>query len=674
MAKLLTADLNRNLRKGFRGFGSLVRPTTWAEEHFRLASEVASAEGRFRATPYQRGLLDMVSGDGPERVVLMKGARIGYSTTLLAAICFWFGQRRRHVACYQMDDRAAAKFAKATVMPSLRECDQTRDLLEEGAKADMTLSQSRIGGKILRVIGGVSPSRFREYTSDSVLLDETDSLKADIGGEGSPVELASRAIRNSPFQRLVVGGTPNDAETSILYKEFGEAQLRFYFHLPCPHCGAEHPLLWENMHWPGKEEGLNLARTADAAAHVCPSCGALWQHTHLRKQLEGGIWRVPDTTQVLRCQRDLAPEPEEFAGHELACTDAGPRLRSPDGADVDWPRSVALHISSLYSPWWPWSKVVAEWLSAGDVTKRKAFVNLTLGEPWEDTETTLSPADMKAMRQPMERVPECVRRIVASVDVQQGWLSMLVTGWAADEHAYLIERVEFPGDTTIEGQGAWLDLENWLSSQPSWECDDDTRQPLDAVVVDSGFQASVVYREKARLKKAVGNRVFVQLVKGIATRNAPLVQRKQSPAKTPGASVVLYLVNNFGGGRLLIGRLKTCERVHFSDALPDVVFDELCSTSIVAMKQRTGAKRLELVNRGPQEAWDCLLYSLCALRTLQVNWNKKRRLRPGAAKEARDAEFESDEQAPNPPKPKNNNATAAARRRLHQRPRRRGRW
>ena len=656
-------------RVAFRGFGAVARPATWAEDHFRLPSETSSAEGRFRAAPYQRGLVDMMAGDGPERVVLMKAARIGFTVLLLASICFWFGQRRRHVTIYQPDDKSAARFAKMTVLPALRDCDQTGDMLDDVQHNDLTLALSRIGGKILRCLGAVSPSRFREFTSDSILLDEADALKRDIGGEGNPVELAARAIRNSPFRRLIVGGTPTDMESSLLYDEFMKASLRFYFFVPCPECGHEDVLLWENMEWPGKEEGHSKADAAAQARMVCQECGSMWAHGQLRKALRGGQWRVPDTTRVLACQRNDEESPEEFAGHVLECTDAGPMLRAPDGGHVDWPQTVALHINALYSPWWSWPSCVLEWLKAqGDVTKLKTFTNLTLGEPWMDTGTAIYVADLKRRREPLSPLPASIRRITAGVDVQEDRLSMLLVAWAADEVAHIFDRMEIVGDTSIHGAGAWLDFEEWLGAKPSWEVADGTRQPLDAVGLDTGYHTQTCYREVARLRSVAGRSVFLMPIKGSGTKTTPLVQRLQTRGKVPGASVVLYSVNRYQSGRVCLNRLAKEDKVKIGDLLTDQVINELCSTAVEKRRQPSGAVSLELVAHGRDEAIDCFRYALACLRTMQIDWSRKRRLKSADADKARNEE----DVVPAPVVTRNPAHTA--RRRLQRRPRRRGAW
>lgn len=657
-------------RVAFRGFGSVARPSTWAAEHFRLPSETSSAEGRFRPAPYQRGLIDMMAGDGPERVILLKAARIGFSVLLLASICFWFGQRRRHVTIYQPDDQSAKRFAKMTVLPALRDCDQTADMLEDVAHNDLTLTISRIGGKILRCMGAVAPGRFREFTSDSILLDEADALKRDIGGEGNPVELAARAIRNSPFKRLIVGGTPTDMETSLLYSEFQNAALRMYYFVPCPHCGEMDVLLWANMTWPGKEEGVTRESAASKARMSCPSCGGLWSHGQLRTALRGGQWRVPDTKRVLHCQRNDEEEPEEYAGHVLDCTDAGPMLRAPDGGHVDWPHTAAMHVSALYSPWWGWPSAVLDWLRAqGDVTRLKTFVNLVLGEPWVETGSAVYVADLKRRRRPLSPLPESVRRITAGVDVQEDRLSMLLVAWSADEVAHIFDRVEFPGDTSLPGKAAWKDFEEWLMEGQSWEVSDGTRQPLDAVALDTAYNTQTAYKEAARLRASAGRSVFLMLLRGIGTKDAPLVQRRQQKAKAPGVSVTIYTVNRYQSARLCLSRLADDRKVRIGDQLSDQVLGELCAMTIEKRRQSTGAQSLEVVSHGRDEAIDCFRYSLAVLRAMQVNWTRKRRVRKDAADKARDREDASEQ-----PETVRPNPVRTARRRLAKRSRRRGQW
>ena len=611
--------LEREAANGFRGFASFVQPVEWAREHFRLSSESSHTQGTFVPAPYQEGFINLLASDaGPEKVVIQKSARIGYTTSLLSTICYMFGQSRRHVAVYMPDDDTAKRFMKNTIMPSLRECEKTQDLLDEQSdlRSDRTLKDVRLGGKLLRVMGSVSATRFREYTADVVLMDEADALRFDVGEEGDPVSLAYRAIKNSPFRRLVVGGTPTLEGGSLVNDEYLAAALRLKYYIPCPHCKALQTLEWQNMKWPGKEEGYSKEIAARKSMMMCTSCGSLWSYQQMQVQCRHGHWRVPD---VFPGKDGEDPEPEDFAGYKLTSTMSGPVLEAPGGEVVEWPSSVALHINALYSPFWAWENCVVEWLAAqGNKQKMKVFVNHTLGLPWRDQTARLYHLDLLARQEHLMPLPERTVLITAAVDVQEDRLSMLIVGWAKGEEMLLLERLEFPGDTSMPGGSSWQALLRWIRSDPTWDVEDGSRIELAALAIDSGFRTDTVYLMERQLSLAMGGK-FVMVLKGSSRQSHPISKRSQSKDKAGNVSIRLWIVGSYQAGVTVLGRLSDPEKCKIGSALSKEAVKELCSTSLEVYKKTTGHRGMKLVGHGPDEAYDCLVYNLCLVRSLGIN-------------------------------------------------------
>ena len=63
-----------------------LRLSEWIERELVLPEGVSALPGRVRLHPYQREIADAISDVGVERITLVKGVRIGFTTLLTGAI------------------------------------------------------------------------------------------------------------------------------------------------------------------------------------------------------------------------------------------------------------------------------------------------------------------------------------------------------------------------------------------------------------------------------------------------------------------------------------------------------------------------------------------------------------------------------------------------------------
>ena len=120
------------------------------------------------------------------------------------------------------------------------------------------------------------------------------------------------------------------------------------------------------------------------------------------------------------------------------------------------------------SPWREnWHELAQEWHEVNkeqNPEKLKAFINLRLGETWEEDGDAL---EAHALRPRCEKYPEDadvpngVGLLTASVDVQSsGRLECVVKGWGAKEESWLIAYQQFFGDPGREE--VWTELDEFL--------------------------------------------------------------------------------------------------------------------------------------------------------------------------------------------------------------------
>lgn len=606
-------------------FSGLLHPmscTEWCVAHYRISAESSSVEGRFAPAPYQRAMMDIFGmAGGPERICLLKAARVGYTSAMVGTICYMMAHARRHVLLYMPNDADARKVSKDTIAPALRDCRPTSRMLEAltDKRGDDTAIYRNLQGKTLRIAGAVAPANYRRVSTDLVLLDECDSYPDDIGGEGDAVMLAWRAARNSPFRRQIIGSTPADESMSMVWREYQEAQVRFHYAVACPHCDSMIELKWEHVRFAPRQDGEEgdpnaIVRRAESAVYESQCCGKTWDQSHLAGALEGGRWETDGGTYII----DAETSP--------------PRMIDALGNQHPWPKTLGFYIWSWYSPFEPWSGHVASFLKAvGDTAQMKAWRAHVLGLPFRDAATSMTEDDLMAHQ--VIALPNEAKCMVLGVDVQQDWLSVLVVAWGSGPRGWIVDRLEFHGDTETPESQTWRDFNTWLSRRPRWEREDGTELGVDLVAIDSGYHTDTVYRMSRRLRT---ERIMV--VKGRGTVDAPVV--KSPPQKwqsSDGKRGVFWLVGTHQTKHAVVSMMVS-GRIHPFDTLPAEVAGELTSEELVAKKVNGRITKRWRPKQARNEALDCLVYSYAGVVKMAPPW-----LNVGL-----DETQESGEQAPKP--------------------------
>ncbi|WP_371818705.1 terminase gpA endonuclease subunit [Rhodomicrobium sp. Az07] len=112
-------------------------------------------------------------------------------------------------------------------------------------------------------------------------------------------------------------------------------------------------------------------------------------------------------------------------------------------------------------------------------------MNLKLGEPFEDRETTpLMPETLQARAEDWgELLPDGAAIITAGVDVQDTWLAVEIVAWGAGEESWSLAYETIHGDTSRAEP--WEALEAILSRR--WRhCRAVSDLPIAATAIDSG--------------------------------------------------------------------------------------------------------------------------------------------------------------------------------------------
>ncbi len=324
-------------------------------------------------------------------------------------------------------------------------------MVDSSASLSPKMKRGRDESKTQKIVSGVAVSFVWAGSATSlagapvavVIVDERDRMGPDVEGEGDPVELANARHETYPDGTTGVFSTPTTgAVKTIVDEETGlehwgvsdEVQsptwilwqqgTRHEWMWPCPDCKKHFSPRFKHLWWPEGSTAREI--TTENVALTCPACGVQIFETSKNWMNERGL--------------PIAPGQSVKRGKVVG-----------DGPVSDW---YTQWTSGLCSPWRSWATTVRRFLRATaehSSEKIQAVINTGCGElysisgeapPWEDVA-------LLRLDYPMGTVPDGVRVILMSVDVQKDGLYYVVRGWSVKAHmeSWLIEHGFIDGAT-----------------------------------------------------------------------------------------------------------------------------------------------------------------------------------------------------------------------------------
>lgn len=580
----------------------------WAEKFFKLSAEASHTTGQWIAYPFQRGWMDAFSNDDIEEVTVRKAKRVGYTKTLLAFIAYNAVHRRRKQALWQPTDDDRDSFVKTEVEPMLRDVAALEPVLVKG-KED-TIKLKTFLGSMLHLLGGKAARAYRRITVAVAMLDEADAFDQKIEKAVDPIAGARGRLEGAPFPKFIAGSTVRIAGLSHIEHRENSADARMRYHIECPHCDAEHPLLWggkkvaHGFKWDGSDTAT--------VRHVCPHClKSISQADYLRIWDSGAQW-------VSECGN------YRYDHKARIWTDALRNVIKP-------PRHVAFsEVWTAYSPQREWADIVREFLEAttkadaGETGPLETFINETLAQYWR---VVFDKADEHALAKRAEAyqvrtVPQGALVLVAGVDVQDDRWEVVVWGIGRGEEMWAIEYKVIYGNPAIESE--WEEkLDPYLLGGFQHASGQHLR--IEAAAVDTmGHFTHQAYnfcrtRERRRVFAVRGDPQPSKMVKGKAT-----IQDVNWRGKVLKRGVRLWYVGTDTAKDLVYGRLMVTQPgpgyVHFSQGLPGEFYHQLTAEARVPQRTARGLEyRWVNPKRLRNEVLDCTVYALFCTHQLELH-------------------------------------------------------
>jgi phage terminase large subunit GpA-like protein len=480
-------------------------------------------------------------------------------------------------------------------------------------------------------------------------LSDYDRMPQNVDGEGAPFDLARKrtqtfrrygmtvaesspgfAVDNPRWVAATKHSAPPTKGILALYNR-GDRR-RWYW--PCAGCGEAFEPDFSLLSYPDTADEMEAA---EATVLFCPSCG----FTHSHEPTKGSPGK-----QEMNSRGRWVGENQRMIDRKVV----GPRIRS-DIASF-WLKGPAAAFSSWQELVLNYLKAAREYEQIGSEEALKTTVNVDQGLPYVPRAmlSGLLPEDLKASAKPNDIgvVPEGVRFLLATTDVQKNAFVVQVHGIGEKGDVWIIDRFEVRKSERLDGDSEHLWVspgsypEDWhlLVDQvilKTYELADGSGRHMQirATACDSGGREGVTanaysfwrWLRSAECKHPNLHRRF-HLVRGDPSPSAqrwrityPDSMRKDRHAGARGDVPVIAIGSNLMKDQvahMLDRKDDGGGRVNFPSGLPDEFYEEM------AAEERT-AKGWLNPRRTRNESWDLLVYCMTLavsqyVRLEQIDW------------------------------------------------------
>lgn len=574
-----------------------LKPSEWAEKNVQIpVGNAKPGPIRFANAPYQRGMLDAIKEPGVRRISYMTGAQLGKTTIQQCITGYFIEHEPRSQIFVQPTQGDVQTFQETKLRPMLDANPKISRLMakqrgREGVNNSRIISY--IGGWLMFSWAG-SPKTLRGRSAPVTQADEIDGFEAT--AEGDPGELlAQRAASFGDDALRTESSTPTIKGESRIETAFELGDQRRY-HVCCPDCGILQYFHWKNVTWVGRkstgiddaENDLNGDHQPETAAYVCEGCGSCWddgQRVAAIREAEsnGGGW--------------IASKP--FKGH------------------------ISFHAPEMLSTFRRLRDIVQSYLDKLALGDLQSFVNVSLGETYDEQGDKVDPDSLMARREEYAaQVPAGGLYITAGIDMQVDRLECEVVAWGVGEESWSLGYHVLWGDPLTPDP--WDALDDLLAE--TYQHETGAIMPIMAACLDTGGTSGYTQAAYDYARGRTGRRLFA--IKGVGGWGRPIVEKPQRKQSGKDARKVdLFLVGTDEAKLITARRLnKTAPGpgyCHFPADRDEEWFKQITAEKLT-MRYVKGQpiREWKKPDKARNEALDCRNYALAALKIMQPSFKR----------------------------------------------------
>ena len=337
----------------------------------------------------------------------------------------------------------AADFSKRRIDRLHRDSPEVSERLIVGRNYDNTFDKRYRSGSLV-TLSWPTVNELSGKPIPRLFLTDYDRMEQDVGGDGSPFDLAmARATTFRRYGMTVAESSPSypilDPRWSPstaheappcegIVSLYNRGDRRRYYWI-CPCCANSFEPDFSHMHWP---ESNDITESAEAAYMQCPHCETKIHHDPMgdmpgKHQMNSmGIW--------LRDGEKLTPD-GEIVGTPIRSEIASFWLKGVCAAFKDWKTLVGKYLAAE-----------REFQQTGSETALKTTLNVDQGRPYlpKAMASERVPESLKerAFDFGYKTVPSPVRFLVAAVDVQKNRFVVQVVGVSQGGDLWVIDRFD----------------------------------------------------------------------------------------------------------------------------------------------------------------------------------------------------------------------------------------
>lgn len=264
----------------------------FAEKYCRIVD--GPATGKQTLFPFAKEMMDCVQDEEIRTVVYKTSAQIAKTTMMNNIIAYYIAIDPDNMMVAQATKSGLDDWWNDKLLPMLQSSPRLKNEIipprsREG-RNNSSITDLRSGSQIYKVSMG-SLKQLRGRTVKVVIADEVSGLEVT-EKEGDPVSvLRNRCKTFGDQQRFIMSSTPT-FEGDIIEQEFLNGDQR-HFYIPCPHCGAEQLLSWEdNIHLDYITDKRGKRHFYPENCYLkCSQCSAPISEKDRKEVINFGHWR-----------------------------------------------------------------------------------------------------------------------------------------------------------------------------------------------------------------------------------------------------------------------------------------------------------------------------------------------------------------------------------------------